>query len=69
MIQVHKVDGGFVVSEDEVWVTGRYATEAGARRAVNMPPEVIDALQKRKNEEAGGAGGVITDADLVEAER
>lgn len=69
MISVYKVDGGFVVAEDEVWVTGCYATEAGARKAVTMLPEVIDALQKHKNEEAGGAGGVITDADLAEAER
>jgi hypothetical protein len=33
-----------------------------------MPSETLQAIQNRKNEEVGGTGGVITDADLAEAE-
>ncbi|WP_457104348.1 hypothetical protein [Methylobacterium sp. P5_C11] len=68
MIKVHQRDGGFVVADQRGWLPGFYATERGARQAAYLPSETLQALQNRKNEEAGGAGGVITDNDLAEAE-
>jgi|UPI000466049C hypothetical protein len=68
MVKVYPTDGGFVVADAGGWLPGFYATEHGARKAAYLPSETLQALQNRKNEEAGGAGGVITDADLAEAE-
>lgn len=68
MINVYPCNGGFVVSENEVWIPGSYATEVAARKAARMPSETLQAIQNRKNEEAGGSGGIITGADLAEAE-
>uniref|UniRef100_UPI003F8843F2 hypothetical protein n=1 Tax=Methylobacterium sp. NMS12 TaxID=3079766 RepID=UPI003F8843F2 len=68
MIKVRQVDNGFSVSDQGVWLPGLYATEDAARKAAQMPSETLQALQDRKNEEAGGTGGVITSADLAEAE-
>lgn len=63
-IKVYPVEGGFVVADHGGWLPGFFATEQAARRAAEMPYEVLQALQDRKNDEAGGAGGVITDSDL-----
>jgi hypothetical protein len=68
MIKVHQVDNGFRVADQGVWLPGLYATENAARKAAQMPSETLQAIQDRKNEEAGGSGGVITGADLAEAE-
>ncbi|MBP1183546.1 hypothetical protein JOE48_005510 [Methylobacterium sp. PvR107] len=68
MVKVYPVDNGFLVSDQGVWLPGLYATEDAARKAAQMPSETLQAIQDRKNEEAGGNGGVITGADLAEAE-
>ncbi|XYD07413.1 hypothetical protein R1A27_20095 [Methylobacterium sp. NMS12] len=68
MSKVRKVDNGFLVSDQGVWLPGLYATEDTARKAAQMPSETLQAILDRKNEEAGGSGGVITGADLAEAE-
>lgn len=36
--------GRYVVSEGGSWLPGVYASEAAARRAVDMDPEQLDAL-------------------------
>lgn len=68
MIKIHQVENGFVVVEQDGRLPGFYATEQAARKAAQMPSETLQAIQNRKNEEAGGTGGVIIDADLAEAE-
>ncbi|MGH1590540.1 hypothetical protein ACRBEV_22065 [Methylobacterium phyllosphaerae] len=68
MIKVQQVDNGFVVDDQDGRLPGVYATEHAARKAAQMPSETLQALQNRKNEQAGGTGGVITDNDLAEAE-
>jgi hypothetical protein len=64
MVKVYPTNGGFVVSDNGIWLPGSYATEAGARRAATFSDEVLSELQERKNQEAGGQGGTITDTDL-----
>ncbi len=67
MISVYPANGAFVVAADEVWLPGCYATEKAAQTAAQMPPALLQELQNRKKEAAGGTGGVITDADLATA--
>jgi hypothetical protein len=68
MIKIHQVENGFVVVDHDGRLPGLYATEDAARKAAQMPSETLQVIQDRKNEEAGGSGGVITRADLAEAE-
>jgi len=68
MIKIHQVENGFVVVDRDGRLPCFYATEQAGRKAAQMPSETLQAIQNRKNEEAGGTGGGITDADLAEAE-
>jgi hypothetical protein len=61
---IYKAGEEFVISEDEVWLPGCYETRVVAERAFKFRSDALNALQERKNREAGGSGGVITSHDL-----
>ena len=58
-IQVHSVDGGYVVAISHVWFPGVYVTEFAARRAAT----VLDDATARRLQDARGFDA-ITDADV-----
>lgn len=60
----HKVDDYYVISSHHVWRPGAYDSERTARYAFRFPDETLLRLQDRKNEQSGGAGGIITFDDL-----
>lgn len=62
---IHKNDDGtFVISSRNVWLPGCYDCANTARRAFRHPDDVLKRLQDAANARTGGAGGVITGADL-----
>lgn len=63
MIYPHR-DGTFSISSHGMWLPGCYASHGAANFAFRKSGADLEALQNRKNEEAGGTGGVITFADV-----
>lgn len=56
-------EGGFVVSQNGVWVEGVYATEAAARLAPNVAPQVLsDKWEACLNQDQNG---YLTEGDLI----
>lgn len=66
---IYQVGDHFVISSRNVWVPGCYADEKTARAAFQLPNEVLQSLQDKANEAAGGTGGTITAAMLADARR
>jgi hypothetical protein len=66
---IFKVDGGYVISSNNVWLPGSYESERAAKYAFKFSSRVLQRLQDKANERAGGEGGVITFADLQDAGR
>lgn len=61
-IRTAAIEGGWVVSENHVWVPGVYDTEDTARRAVKYTDAQLQALQDQVNltHPPPGPCGVIT---------
>lgn len=63
--RIYPLEGGlFVISRNRVWLPGAFATREAAERAFDESYVYLSELQQRKNEEAGGSGGVITLEDF-----
>lgn len=61
-LAIHPAAGGFVVADSGTWLPGHYATEAAARHAASLSPDILQAIQDRKN---AGDGSAITLDDLA----
>lgn len=65
MVQVLKASDSYVIADEGGWLPGCFVTETGARRAGEaLSCEQLQAIQDRKNNEAGGVGGIISDDDV-----
>lgn len=68
MVRVLRASNSYVIADEGGWLPGCFVSETSARRAGNaLSCEQLQAIQDRKNDEAGGVGGLITDADVDEA--
>lgn len=47
-----------------MWLPGVYEDSRAAHRAFKFPDEMLQKMQDDANKRAGGAGGIITNADL-----
>lgn len=63
---IYEVEGQFVISSNQVWVPGCYATKRAANYAFRFKNEDLSRLQDAANKRVGGKGGVITFEDLQE---
>lgn len=62
---IHEFDDGTcVISSHRTWLPGCYENQKAALRAFRLSVEQLQALQDLANQRAGGAGGVITGADI-----
>lgn len=46
-VNIYKVESGYVVSENNVWIEGCYESEAAAKYAVAIKPEFIKMLMDK----------------------
>lgn len=64
---IHKLeDGVCCISSRHCWLPGCYENERAASYAFRFENAELQRLQDAANERAGGTGGVITFADLVQ---
>lgn len=56
---------GYVISENEMWLPGSYASEEAARQAFELPDKLLYELQERINNVVSGEARLITLDDLT----
>lgn len=66
LIQIYKVDDGYVVSENGIWVMGVYDERETAFHATTLPDHVLFDLNERICH-VDGENRVITMDDLLAA--
>jgi hypothetical protein len=65
-MKIHRTDDNtFVISNNQIWFPGSYATEGAAWYAFTLPVKSLQRIQDEANKRAGGKGGIITYDDLV----